>query len=116
MVRVILAVLIACASTTALAQKKMYRCGNQYQERPCEGPKADPAATPAAKPDPQQQREMEAKRLEREREIHQAKCDSYAEELADIDRRIKAGADKDVMDQFLRRKKEMQLRIARLCK
>ena len=38
MLRLILAIALAGACDTALAQKKMYRCGNQYQERPCAGP------------------------------------------------------------------------------
>ena len=116
MIRLMVAVALACSFGTALAQKKMYRCGNQYQERPCEGPKAAPSAAPAAKADPQQRQEAEARRQEREQAIHQAKCENYAEELADIERRIKAGADRDVMDQFKRRQKEMRLRIERLCK
>lgn len=115
MIRLIVAFAIVCSSSPALAQKKMYRCGNQYQERPCEGPKADAAASSAAKPDPQRQQETEAKRREREQAIHQAKCENYAEELADVDRRIKAGADQEVMDQFKRRQKEMRIRIQRSC-
>ncbi|MBE0612612.1 MAG: hypothetical protein IH604_02980 [Burkholderiales bacterium] len=115
MIRLIVAIAIACGSGTVLAQKKMYRCGNQFQERPCEGPKPRAAASSADKPDPQQQQETEAKRREREQAIHQTKCENYAEELADIERRIQAGADKDVMDQFRRRQKEMRIRIKRVC-
>ena len=115
MIRVIVAFAIACSCSAALAQKKMYRCGNQFQERPCAGPKADAAAA-AGTVDPQQQEETAAKRREREQAIHQAKCENYADELADIERRIKAGADKEVMDQFKRRQKEMRIRIERSCK
>ncbi len=114
MVRLIAALAIACSCSPALAQKKMYRCGNQFQERPCEGPKTDAAAS--AKADPQQEQEIAAKRRERELAIHQAKCENYAEELGDIDRRIKAGAEAKVMDQFMRRQKEMNIRIDRECK
>ena len=114
MIRLIVAVAIACSCNPALAQKKMYRCGNQFQERPCEGPKTD-AASSTAKADPQQQEAM-ARRREREQTIHQVKCENYAEELADIDRRIKAGADNEVIDQFKRRQKEMRNRIERACK
>ncbi len=115
MLRLIVAVAIACSCSPALAQKKMYRCGNQFQERPCEGPKTDAAAA-ATEADPQKQQETAAKRQEREQALHQAKCENYAEELGDIDRRIKAGADDKVMDQFMRRQKEMKIRIARECK
>ena len=115
MIRLIVVFAIACSCSPALAQKKMYRCGNQYQERPCEGPKADAAASPAATPDPQRRQEAEARRREREQVIHLAKCENYAEELADIERRIRAGADQEVMDQFKRRQKEMRIRIQRRC-
>ncbi|MGP1678854.1 MAG: hypothetical protein ACTS6J_17070 [Burkholderiales bacterium] len=116
MIRPIVAFALACSCSLALAQNKMYRCGNQFQERPCSGPKADAAAPYAAKADPQEQQESAARRREREQAIHQAKCENYAEELADIDRRIKAGADKEVLDQFMRRQKEMRIRIDRTCK
>lgn len=116
MFRLVVALAIVCSCSPALAQKKMYRCGNQYQERPCEGPKTDTAPSAAAKADPQQQQEIAAKRQEREQALHQAKCENYAEELGDIDRRIKAGADAKVMDQFMRRQKEMNVRIDRECK
>jgi len=112
MIRLIVAIALACSCSAALAQKKMYRCGNQFQERPCAGP----ASAPAAQADPQQQQETAAKRRAREQAIHQAKCDDYADELADIERRIKAGADRDVMDQFKRRQKEMRIRIEHNCK
>jgi hypothetical protein len=115
MIRLILAFAIACSCSTALAQKKMYRCGNQFQERPCEGPKTEAPASSSVQADPQQQ-ESAAKREEREQAIHQAKCENYAEELADIERRIKAGADSEVMDQFRRRQNEMRIRIERACK
>jgi hypothetical protein len=114
MFRLVLVLAIACGCGAALAQKKMYRCGNQFQERPCEGPKLDAAASSTAKSDPQQL--TVAKRQEREQAIHQAKCENYAEELGDINKRIKAGANEKVMDQFLRRQKEMNLRIERECK
>ena len=116
MFRLVVALAIACSCNPALAQKKMYRCGNQFQERPCEGPKTGAAASAAANADPQQQQEMTAKRQEREQAILQAKCENYSGELGDIDRRINAGADDKVMDQYLRRQKEMKIRIARECK
>jgi multidrug efflux pump subunit AcrB len=116
MFRLIVALAIAGGCNPALAQKKMYRCGNQFQERPCEGPKADAAASSATKADPQQKQETAAKRQERELAIHQAKCENYGEELGDINRRITAGADAKVMDQFMRRQKEMNIRIERECK
>ncbi len=112
MIRLALAFALACSCSPVLAQK-MYRCGNQFQERPCAGPKIE-AVAPAAKADPQQQEV--ARRHEHEQEIRRSRCANYAEELADVDRRIAAGADKDVIDQFRRRQKEMRSRIERSCK
>ena len=37
--RLILVVALALVAGPVAAQKKMYRCGNVFQERPCEGPK-----------------------------------------------------------------------------
>ncbi len=116
MLRLIVAIAIVFGSANALAQKKMYRCGNQFQERPCEGPKANVAAQPASNADPQKEQEAASKRREREQAIHQAKCENYAEELGDVTKRIKAGADDKVMDQLNRRKREMDIRIGRECK
>ena len=116
MLRLIVAIAIAFGAADATAQKKMYRCGNQFQERPCEGPKAEAAVEPSAKADPQKEQEVAAKRRNREQAIHAAKCENYAEELGDVSKRIKAGADDKVMDQLARRKKEMEIRIGRECK
>lgn len=116
MLRIMLALVLACSCGAVLAQKKMYRCGNQFQERPCAGPKAEAGAAAAANADAQQQQENAAKRSERELAIQQAKCENYAEELADIERRINAGAGAEVIDQFKRRQKEMRLRIERACR
>ena len=116
MIRLIVALALACSCSAALAQKKMYRCGNQFQERPCEGPKSDATSAAVAKSDPQQQQDAAAKRQEREQSIRQSKCENYTEELGDIDKRMKAGADDRVMDQYQRRQKEMNIRIARECK
>lgn len=116
MLRLIVAVAIVFGSGSALAQKKMYRCGNQFQERPCEGPKADVAAQPSSKPDAQKEQEAAAKRQQREQAIRQAKCENYNEELSDVTKRINAGANDKVMDQLSRRKREMETRISRECK
>lgn len=110
-----LALVLACVP--AVAQKKMYRCGNVFQERPCEGPKADPAKAAAADPQKQQQ-EAAAKREEKERKIHEDKCEAYNQELDDVRTRIKkeTTATESVKDQLQRRQKEMDQRIARECK
>ena len=47
---VLLALVCMAPMHDAFAQKKMYRCGSQYQDRPCEaGAPAQPAAKSAEK-------------------------------------------------------------------
>jgi hypothetical protein len=116
MLRLIVALAIACGAGSTLAQKRMYRCGNQFQERPCEGPKATVAAEINSEPDPRKEQEAAAKRQQREQAAHLAKCENYSEELADVTSRIKAGANEKVMNQLSRRRLEMEVRIGRECK
>jgi len=116
MLRLMVAVVIAFGAGNALAQKKMYRCGNQFQERPCEGPKAEATVESLPKADLQKEQEIAAKRREREQALRLAKCENYGEELADVTTRIKASADEKVKAQLSRRKLEMEVRIGRECK
>jgi len=116
MLRLIVAIAIVLGSGNALAQKKMYRCGNQFQERPCEGPKANVAAPSDSKPAAQRDEEAALKRQQREQAIRQVKCENYNEELSDVTKRLNAGANDKVMDQLTRRKREMEVRIGRECK
>jgi hypothetical protein len=109
---VVLALSLACLP--ALAQKKMYRCGNVFQERPCEGPKAE-ATKETNAADPQKRQEAAAKREEKEKKIRDDKCKSYGEELADVRTRLKVAENDTVKDQLQRRQKEMDVRIAREC-
>jgi hypothetical protein len=117
MTKLIVALALALAVSPALAQKKMYRCGNVFQERPCEGPKEIAQPVEKATPAVLKEQELAAKREEREKSIHQAKCENYSEELGDVRRRIKVGGTSDtVTDQLQRREKEMVIRIGRECK
>ena len=114
MLRWMLMLVLVAGSGTALAQKKMYRCGNIFQERPCEGPKADAGkATPAAS-DPQ--KDAMSKREEKENKIREAKCESYNSELDEIRNHLKTATSDSVKDQLQRRQREMDIRIGRECK
>lgn len=116
MIRILLILALAMASGHALAEKKLYRCGNQYQERPCEGPK--PKQVESETPvDPQKKKQDEiAKREERDRALQQTNCKVYKEELADVQKRIKAGASsKKVAEDLEKRRSELELRIGKNC-
>ena len=116
MTKFMMALALAVACTPALAQKKMYRCGNIFQERPCEGPKADVGkATPAAAAgDPQ--KDAMSKREEKENKIREAKCESFNSELDEIRNHLKTATSDSVKDQLQRRQREMDIRVGRECK
>jgi hypothetical protein len=67
------------AAAPAVAQKKMYRCGNNYQDRPCETAPAipKPAAAPAAT-------KSEAAPQSRAAYQQQLRCENYGRQMADL--------------------------------
>lgn len=77
--RLILLVALALAAAPVAAQKKMYRCGNVFQERPCEGPK-QAATTDGDKPAAPKQTVSEAGR-ERQKEV---RCENYGRQRDDL--------------------------------
>ena len=100
--------LMSLASSPALAQKKMYRCGSQYQDRPCEGGAgAQPAAkgadksanavTQAAPTAAGTQRTAAEERAVQQRQI---RCENYGrqrEELIEKKKGMVAGGGADSM-------------------
>lgn len=79
MVRLILVVALALAAGPVAAQKKMYRCGNVFQERPCEGPKQgakDESAKAAAPKQP-----VSESRRAAQKEI---RCENFTRQRDDL--------------------------------
>jgi hypothetical protein len=116
LIRCMLIMMLGLVCGQALAQSKtMYRCGNQFQERPCEGPKAKPveaakAAEPAAKPDPVAMHDL------KERATQRANCDTWRGDLEDVKKRLKAGVvSAAVTDSLEKRRSELQSRIDASC-
>jgi hypothetical protein len=91
MIRWFLMVALAAGSGAALAQKKMYRCGNVFQERPCEGPKAE-AEKPAAKAAVTSTGLPQKSQADKDRAAQEAKCGNWTSDMEDVQKRIKAGA------------------------
>ncbi len=108
-----LALVLACAP--ALAQKKMYRCGNVFQERPCEGPKQGPAEAKAS-PAVAKEQELAAKREERDKAAHQKACDGWNDDLGDVRTRLKSSPNARVTDELQARERELVKRLGRECK
>ncbi len=64
----------------AVAQKKMYRCGSQYQDRPCEGPRDTPR--PAAAPEASRTATAPSRAASEERK--QIRCENYGRQVEEM--------------------------------
>lgn len=61
-----------------MAQKKMYRCGSNYQDRPCDqAPAAKPAVATAAKAEAPAPQSRAAYR-------QQLRCENYGRQMAEL--------------------------------
>ena len=67
---------VAPTVSAAEPAKKMYRCGNVFQERPCEGPKAAPAAVEAPKQAGPNQSQLDSRK--------QIRCDNYQRQVTEL--------------------------------
>jgi hypothetical protein len=114
MLRWMLMVVLAAGSGVALAQKTMYRCGNVFQERPCEGPKAE-AAQPAAKPAVTSVGAPQKSQADKERAAQQARCDNWTGDLDDVQKRIKAGPTGQAAKDLESRRIELDKQIKKGC-
>ena len=79
MVRLILVVALAFAVAPVAAQKKMYRCGNVFQERPCEGPKQGAKDGSAKAAAPKQQVSESRRTVQKE-----IRCENFARQRDDL--------------------------------
>ncbi len=111
MIRLILAITVALGAGNALAQKKMYRCGNVFQERPCEGPKAEPEAA-AGKAGAASTGVRQKSPADRDRAAKESRCNNWHSDMDDVEKRIKAGvsgqAAKDLETRRLELSKQMK--------
>jgi len=79
MVRLILLVTLALVVAPVAAQKHMYRCGNVFQERPCEGPK-QAAKGESAKAAAPKQSVSESRRAAQK----QIRCENFGRQRDDL--------------------------------
>jgi len=70
----------ATAEATA-ADKKMYRCGNVFQERPCEGPKPAPVKVDATKQEGPSQATLDSRK--------QIRCENFQRQVTELQGREK---------------------------
>ena len=85
----LLGLCVACGVSAAEPAKKMYRCGNVFQERPCEGPKPAPAAVEAPKQAGPNQSTLESRK--------QIRCENFQRQVTEIVDREKGEKDAELL-------------------
>ncbi|MEI6303670.1 MAG: hypothetical protein WCR74_19675 [Betaproteobacteria bacterium] len=114
MLRWMLMLVLAAGGGAALAQKTMYRCGNVFQERPCEGPKTE-AAQPAAKPAVTSTSAPQKSQADKDRAAQQARCDNWTSDMDDVQKRIKVGPTGQAAKDLESRRIELDKQIKKGC-
>lgn len=111
MIRLFLIVALAAGSSAVLAQKKMFRCGNVFQERPCEGPKAEPAANAAVTSTGLPQKSQ----ADKDRAAQEARCSNWTSDMEDVQKRIKAGVSGQAGKDLESRRIELDKQLKKGC-
>ena len=94
---------MASSASAAEPAKKMYRCGNVFQERPCEGPKAEPAA----KAEPAKQGPSQST-LEQRQKI---RCENYGRQLSELMERSDKEQNADLKKGLLNQRVTLESRM-----
>ena len=83
--------------------KKLYRCGNVFQERPCEGPKAAPAAAEAPKQSGPNQSQLDSRK--------QIRCDNFQRQVTEMLNREKVEKNADLLNGLVGQRKVLEGRM-----
>ncbi|MSQ71455.1 MAG: hypothetical protein EXR27_09230 [Betaproteobacteria bacterium] len=102
----LLLVLVVLAAP-AVAQKKLYHCGSQYQDRPCEGAKEAPkpaAAPTSAKSSPAPSRAA----IEERKRI---RCENYARQVDEMKQKEAASSNPEMRENMGVQRKALEARM-----
>ena len=95
--------LLAFGATAAEPGKKMYRCGNVFQERPCEGPKPAPPKAEAAKQDGPSQAALESRK--------KIRCDNFGRQVTELIDREKAEKNAETLRGWVTQRRVLEDRM-----
>ena len=85
------------------ADKKMYRCGNVFQERPCEGPKPAAPKAEAAKQDGPSQAAMESRK--------KIRCENFERQVTELVAREKAEKNAETLRGWVSQRRVLEDRM-----
>lgn len=95
---------VVFGASAAEPAKKMYRCGNVFQERPCEGPKPAPTAVEAVK----QQSGPNQAQLESRKKI---RCENFQRQVTELEDRERVEKDADLLRGLVGQRKVLEDRM-----
>jgi hypothetical protein len=105
--KLLLVLALLALAAPAAAEKKMYRCGSQYQDRPCEGPKD--AARPAA--GPEAAKTAAAPSNARGEERKQIRCENYGRQVDEIKRMETGSSNPQLRENMSVQRKALEARM-----
>ena len=97
---------LALLSGPALAQKKMYRCGSQYQDRPCDESHAAPKAAAPSTAAPARTASEERRASQK-----QIRCENFGRQREDLGKK-QADANKQIAEGMDAQIKALDRRMA----
>ncbi len=98
--RILALMLVLGAPWANLSAQKLYRCGNVFQERPCEGPKPAPAADEVPK-----QSGPSAAVLEKRKQI---RCENFQRQVTELVGREKAEKNAQLLKGWVEQRKGIE--------
>ena len=95
----LLGLLLSFGAPAAEPAKKMYRCGNVFQERPCEGPKAAPKAE-APKQDGPSQAALESRK--------KIRCENLDRQVSELVNREKVEKNAQILSGWVSQRRSLE--------
>jgi len=99
----LIGLLLSFGAPAAEPGKKLYRCGNVFQERPCEGPKPAPAKVEASKQDGPSQAALESRK--------KIRCENFERQVTELVDREKVEKSAELLKGWVAQRKVLEDRM-----
>ncbi len=99
----LIGLLLSFGIAAAEPGKKMYRCGNVFQERPCEGPKPAAPKVEATKQDGPSQAALESRK--------RIRCENFERQVTELVGREKAEKNAELLNGWITQRKVLEERM-----
>ena len=99
----LIGLLLSLGVTAAEPGTKLYRCGNVFQERPCEGPKPAAAKVEAVKQDGPSQAALESRK--------KIRCENFERQVTELIDREKTEKNAEILNGWVTQRKVLEERM-----